>query len=218
MKRTKSINLDRMRKRVPGAPTLRPVAVAVAIACLAGCDNNPPRAGHVFRDVAECETTYPDKAVECQNAYTKALRNAASSGPKYSSIEDCVAEFGENNCVPYNSGGNRWFMPAVAGFLFGQLVRNGPYMSSPFYTSYVRTSPMYGSFVYTDGSRYGSRTYGPTYYNRNSFDTKPQVTRTISRGGFGSTVTAKAQQARTASSRSSYSSSRSSSSRSSWGG
>ncbi len=207
MKRTRSINLDRMRK-TSSAIGFTPIAIAIAVTTMAGCSSS--RQGEIFKDVASCTQKNPTQTVECERSYNQAVTKAASSAPKYATQADCSAEFGDRNCVPYRGPtGQSWFMPALGGFLFGQMLSNnrGSYFGTPLFTSYNRGSSMYGNWTYADGARHGRNNYGPTTFNDSATKPKPAVTRTIARGGFGSTVAAKARV-----SRSSRSSSRG------WGG
>lgn len=189
MKRTKSINLDRMRK-APKKRAFKPLAIAVAASALVACGNS--REAKIYRDVEQCIQDNPTLAQECEATYQKALTESASSGPKYQSESACVADFGRDNCVPHaSSSGNSWFMPAMAGYMFAQAINDRRYYSSPLYTSYSRYSPFYGQWSGTDGSLYGKRRFGAVKVDKKAFNPKPKVTRTMSRGGFGSKVSAK---------------------------
>ncbi len=202
MKRTRSINLERMRKRSP-LSSLTPIAIAIAVSSLAGCSSS--RQGEIFKDAAACTQKNPTQAAECERAYNEAVTKAASSAPKYQTAADCIAEFGERSCVPYRGpSGQSWFMPALGGFLFGQMLSSGSrhsHFGTPLFTSYNRGNAMYGSWTYADGERHGRSNYGPTTYRDSATKPKPAVTRTIARGGFGSTVAAKARASRSSSSR-----------------
>ncbi len=186
MKRSKSINIARMRK------TASPIAVSVAATTLVACGSSKEEA-EVFAGVEQCINANPDMVSECQAAYEKALAKSAESGPKYRSMYDCSAEFGNSNCVPYSHNGNNWFMPAMAGFMFAQALDNNRhyYRSSPVYTSYSSHSPYYGRWTTVDGNYYGRARYGKVKVSKDAFKPAPKVTRTISRGGFGSKVSAK---------------------------
>lgn len=220
-KRSRYINLDRMRKSAsaPGAYAMwgRPLAVGIATAGLVACGNDTQEA-IVYQTVEDCNRDNPGLTFECEAAYKKALREAANSGPKYKSESACAAEFGPHNCVPYsryasdNSGSN-WFIPAMAGFLFSQYITSNNsygYYSSPLYTSYSSRSPFYGHWTTVDGYDYGRVRYGRMKVNKDAFQPKPAVRKTISRGGFGSKVAAKSNWGGSRSSRSSR--------RGSWGG
>ena len=190
MKRSKSINLARMRKK-PRAFALKPLSTAIAAGFLVACSNNSQEA-MVYRDAQDCSEDNPSLADQCEAAYQKALADAAKSGPKYRKEYDCEFEFGDGMCMPYDNNGNDWFMPVMAGFLFSQALDRSYYRSAPFYTSYERRSPFYGHWISVDGHNYGRSRYGKTVkVDNKAFKPKPKVTRTVSRGGFGSTVTAK---------------------------
>lgn len=220
-KRSRHINLDRMRKNGEASTAKsaftqwgRPLAVGMAATGLVACGNDTQDA-IVYQSVDDCSLDNPGLSFECETAYKKALKEAANSGPKYSSEYACTADFGPNNCVPYSryaadGSGSNWFIPAMAGFLFSQYITNSNsygYYSSPLYTSYSRHSPFYGHWTTVDGYDYGRVRYGRMKVDKDAFKPKTAVRKTISRGGFGSKVAAK----------SNWGGSRSSS-RSSWGG
>ncbi|AJQ92073.1 DUF1190 domain-containing protein [Gynuella sunshinyii] len=206
MKRTRAINLDRMRKS-RSSHAVKPLALAIATTTLVACSSKEEAI--VYRDVNQCIEQNPSNEAACQAAYQEALQKAQDSGPKYNTRSDCEVDFGANNCTPYNASGHSWFMPAMAGFMLANLLDRNNYRSAPLYTSYSYGSPAYGRWTTVDGNVYGSsRSYGSVRVDNDAFKSKPKVTRTISRGGFGSTVSAK----------SSWGGSSKSSSRSSWGG
>ncbi len=190
MKRSKSINLNRMRKSIPGN-LVKPLALAVATSALVACSNQ--KEAKVYQSVETCKNDNPDAHSTCEAAYQKALQEAYRTGPKYSSLSDCESEFGSFNCGPYNHRGQNWVVPLMAGFIFAKALdsRDGFY-SSPVFTSYNRSSPMYGDWISSNGYQYPKnyRT-GKVVINNDTFKPKPTVNRTISRGGFGSVVSAK---------------------------
>lgn len=213
MKRTQSINLERMRKRsrsesdtdaklecaevVNKKGSAKPIAVSLAATTLVACGSNTQEA-IVYQDVKDCSRDNPELAWECESAYQKAVAESLKSGPKYANEQECTAEFGRNNCVPYShygyDSGNNWFVPLMAGFMFSQVLNSGGgygYYSSPLYTSYSRHSPYYGNWSSVDGRNYGKRHYGKVTVSKKAFEPKPAVTKTMSRGGFGSKVAAK---------------------------
>lgn len=89
-------------------------------------------------------------------------------------------------------------MPAMAGFMVGQaLNRNDSnyygYGYSPYQPLFNYTGSRYGRTTMlstADGLKVGS-SGTTTNVGKSAFKPKPQVTRTMSRGGFGSTVSAK---------------------------
>lgn len=211
MKRSKSINLERMRKcatrkiepqgSLPNSAPLnyaqfipsplKSLVLGAAAFSLMGCSDSQEAA--IYASPEHCANENPSLAEECQTAYQQALAESANAGPKYRSMYDCAAEFGERNCVPYRSeGGSSWFMPAVAGFALGRALDGGRYYGSPLYTSSYYGSNFYGRWSTVDGRLYKKR-YGRMNMRADTFKPKPAVKRTISRGGFGSTVAAKSR-------------------------
>jgi uncharacterized protein YgiB involved in biofilm formation len=170
--------------------SIKPLTLAIAAATLVSCDS--PRDAKIYRDAEHCLQENPNLQDECQAAYQKAKAEASRSGPKYQSESSCESEFGRDNCIPYRSpDGHNWFMPAVAGFLLAKALDRNNYVSSPLFTSFSRYSSGYGQWTTVDGNRYGQRRYGSIKVSGDTFKPKPAVTKTISRGGFGSTVSAK---------------------------
>ncbi len=188
MKRTKSINLGRMRKTTDRL-SLKPISLAIASITLAACSDT--RQASVFRDANECSFQNPGLEEECQIAYEEALKDASDTAPKYQSRRECEAEFGNNACTNYNASSGSMFMPAMAGFMFARALDRNRYNHSPVFTSYNSRSPFYGDWVTADGYRYGSNRHSTITVGNKAFKPKPKVTRTMSRGGFGSTVSAK---------------------------
>lgn len=200
MKRTQRINFDAMRK----VPNLRPSLLAISIALvLAGCDNTEPM--KIYQSPEQCAAENPGKQAECNSAFERALSEAERTGPKYKTQQDCAAEFAANQCVQSSSGG--WFMPAMAGFMVGQVMSRPGYVPTPVYTSYNSRSSMSHGWYGADGARYGSSSSRTASVSPDSLKPKPAVSRTLSRGGFGAKASAK----------SSWGGSRSGG-RSSWGG
>jgi uncharacterized protein YgiB involved in biofilm formation len=190
MKRTKSINLDRMRKSAVRLK-LKPLVIGIAAFSLAGCGDS--RKADIYSSVEHCNNDNPNSGAMCEKAYETALAKSAKEGPKYLTKYDCTADFGRQNCVPYqSSNGASLFMPAVAAFALAQAVKGDKkeHQSSPLYTSSYYGSSFYNRWSTVDG-RTLKKQYGTHTVNGDTFKTKPTVTKTMSRGGFGSTVAAK---------------------------
>ncbi len=208
MKKTKQVRLDRMRKNWrPFA--FNSLSLAIVSSLIAGCGDSTEEAT-IYRQVGDCISDNPEFADQCEAAYQNAVQEAERTAPKYQSEAECVQEFGLDACV--RSPNSNWFMPAMTGFMFARMLDGSrPYYSQPMYYSRYPGSIFYDRWVSADGHDYGSSRYRKSTVNvsRDQMKPKATVSRTISRGGFGSTVSAK----------SSWGSSRSSSStRSSWGG
>ncbi len=184
MKRSQAINLAHMRK-ASGVFALKPLALCIA-ALLAGCGQKEEPAD-IFKTLDECKTTYPDLSAQCDMAFNQALGSAEASAPKYNSMEDCAAEFGADRCQRRDrSDGTSWFMPAMAGFMLGRALDNHSYQAAPMFTSSYYGSPYYNRWGTVDGRTYGDYGRSRVYTGRDVFQPKPTVTKTISRGGFGS--------------------------------
>ena len=186
MKRTRKINLDAMRKSRQLVPTVLAVSISIA---LVGCGDT--QQGKIYKTVDQCVADNPGRAEQCEKAYQTAFSEAETSGPKYRSLNDCAVDFDRSQCVERHSSGV--FVPLMAGFMIGRLLDNNRgYQSAPIYTSYRYGSPLYGSWHGSDGANYGSSNYRTIRTDNSTFKPKPAVTRTMSRGGFGSVAKAKA--------------------------
>jgi uncharacterized protein YgiB involved in biofilm formation len=209
MKRTQHINLQRMRKAYP-RHMLKPLALAITGAMLSGC-GSPLEEANAFTSVLDCEARLPEQADLCQYSYQEALREAERTAPKYATRADCEFEFGAEQCVeqpapvgqarpegqggegPQAAGGS-WFMPAMAGFLMGRMMGAAGQQRqpvAPLYSSQNPRSPAHNRWVTADGQTVGNRAQSRVGVNRDVFQPKPTVNRTISRGGFGATAAAR---------------------------
>ena len=230
MKRSRHIDLSRMRKQSTSfKPTALAMAVsgAVLLSSCSGPDDSQPAV--VFENAEQCKLAYPDKADQCDKAYKTAAKESIDTAPKYSSLSDCEAEFGVGKCVSpeeanqqagsttvinNTSSGSGWFMPALGGFMLGQMLSGGFNQPQPVYAynnprDYGSGTGWYGA----DGTRYGGYNERNLKVGQDAFKPKPKSTKTIRRGGFGSVASAKSW-----SSSKNKSSSFKSSKRSSWGG
>jgi uncharacterized protein YgiB involved in biofilm formation len=210
MKRTKKIDLGLMKKE----PNYKVAKIATAVAfsslVLSGCSSDPADESYIYGSVEDCKINHPGKEDVCDEAFQEAQKEALETGPKYSSQQECVNNFGAGSCN-YNSQGSFWG-PLVTGFLVASVIDEvGDYfeyknkmkrydrVSSP-----VWTSRYTGSYVDYSGSTVGSKgsrnasTYGGQFNNKPK-STKATTT-TMSRGGFGKTVS----RASTTSNRSSW--------------
>lgn len=189
MKRTKSINLNFMRKTAVRF-ALKPLAAAAAASVLVACSSSED--ARIYTSLENCKVSNPELSQQCEDAFQQAQAEAEKSGPKYDSQTNCETEFGQNNCVPYRTdNGHSWFIPALAGFMVGRMMDRGTFGSAPLYTSYSRNSPAYGQWTTVDGNLYGGVGRRDVRVPSGAFKPKPPVTKTMSRGGFGSKISAK---------------------------
>ncbi|WP_409074857.1 DUF1190 family protein [Pantoea sp. C3] len=201
MKRTKSIRYAAFRKSWQ-ARHLTPVAIAVsAVFMLAGCEKNDETVS-LYQNADECAKANPSQSAQCTTAYNNAVKEAERTAPKYATREDCVAEFGENQCqqTPAQAGvgtnnaenqqsGSFW-MPLMAGYMMGRMMGGGAgFAQQPLFSPKAANSPARGQFVDASGRNYGSATSGRTMnVPKTALAPKPATTSTVTRGGFGETV------------------------------
>lgn len=183
VKRSNNIKLIAMRKYF--AP--KPLAISVTSVFLAACSDNQS-VSTVYTNANECINENPDAVEQCNLAYEQALEEAARTAPKYDSRQDCEYEFGADRCQSYNSGGSSFFMPFMAGYILSDLLSPRRY-SQPLFIS---SSP-YSRYRWlgADGYDYGDLRQRKYRTTSRMYKPKPTVSRTIKRGGFGSSVRAK---------------------------
>ncbi|AKE94594.1 DUF1190 family protein [Cronobacter sakazakii] len=207
MKRTKQINRAMFRKSW-NARHLTPVAFAVTAAfMLAGCEKSDETV-QLYQNADDCSAANPGKSAECTTAYNNALKEAERTAPKYATREDCVAEFGEDQCKQVNNTntsqatqqtGSMW-MPLMAGYMMGRLMGGGMgFAQQPLFSSRNPASPAYGKYTDASGRNYGAAQPGRTMtVPKSAMTPKPATTSTITRGGFGDSVAKQATMQRSA--------------------
>ncbi|MGL6161068.1 DUF1190 domain-containing protein [Microbulbifer sp.] len=186
MKRSRHIDLNRMRKAAGRGFFMRPLALGVA-AALAGCAQKEEV--KVVSSIEDCVSNTSLDEQQCEAAYQKALAEAERTGPKYPGRAQCETEF--DSCQRTGSG---VWMPLMTGFMIGSMLNNRDYHSgyyNPVYRYSRPHSSYYNRIMTADGTvigRYGKGSYS---VDRSAMKPKPTVTRTVSRGGFGSVASAK---------------------------
>ncbi|NVK72177.1 MAG: DUF1190 domain-containing protein [Oceanospirillaceae bacterium] len=190
MKRSQYINLDKMRKKKPSLPFLRPLTLAIASITLAACSDNEEEA-KVVSSVQDCTANTSLTLEQCQVAYKKAEEEAARTAPRYNSRSQCEEDFGYHQCV--SSQSSNTFMPLLTGFLIGNALSNGGYTSNPVYRYRNPNSSYRDSIVTGSGSIIGKPGKRSYKVDKSVLKPKPsaKADRTISRGGFGSVASAK---------------------------
>jgi uncharacterized protein YgiB involved in biofilm formation len=189
VKRTKEINLHFMRKiGSPARPLFKPLALAIAALSLAAC--TAKEEVKVVASVDDCKSNTSLTVEQCEAAYAKAVAEAERTGPKYRARADCEAEFGYQRCQQSHRGG--LFMPLMAGFMVGNLLNNNRgYSYNPVYQYRSGSSYSNNRLMTADGSVIGSPGKSSYSVNPSTLKSKPSVTRTVSRGGFGAKASAK---------------------------
>jgi|AntRauMFilla1563_2_1112583.scaffolds.fasta_scaffold03997_7 uncharacterized protein YgiB involved in biofilm formation len=186
MKRSSILDLSALRKRTR-IFVLAPISLAVMAGCSGGGQNEQVA---FVTSVDNCASSTKLSVVECQAAYEEAVKEAESTAPRYQYQRDCQAEFG--NCE--NRGG--FFVPFMAGYIVSNIVSDSMERKHRFtnsHPSYMYRGP--GQFrnkiMTSDGFVVGSPGQSSYRVPRDALKPKPAVTRTISRGGFGATASAK---------------------------
>lgn len=185
-KRSAHINLNRMRKHF----SPKPLAIGVASVFLAACSSDRQDAV-VYNNADDCAQDNPEQRQACETAYQQALAEAERTGPKYSTQSDCESEFGSNQCRYVNNSSGSFFMPFMAGYMVSNLLSPNRYMYQPLFSSYSPYSPYRYRWMTADGLDYGDIRKRKYRVRPDAFKAKPSATRTIKRGGFGSSVRAK---------------------------
>lgn len=190
MKRSKFVNLLRLRKNTRQA--IKPLSLAIT-AALVGCSSSSGENVIVLNSVDDCVANTSFNQEQCTMAYQQALNEAEKTAPKYSSRDDCEAEFGNARCQQNGSGS---FTPFMSGYMVSSALSryNDQRYYHPVYTYHYTYQGFRGSTrVLADGTQLKSMGNGrykaPT---KISTQAMPIATRTISRGGFGSKASAKA--------------------------
>lgn len=192
MKRSKFIDLNFMRKVSPKF-IVRPIALGVSAAILSACGNSNQEVVFV-NNVEDCIANTEFDLQQCEAAYQQALAEAERTGPKYRSMQTCESEFGTGQCMQQSSGS--FFMPLMAGFLINELLfdRDRRYYSG-YYNPVYRYNRPYSKYhdviMMADGTTIGKHGKKKFKLDKSVTSRKPAVTRTVSRGGFGSVASAK---------------------------
>jgi uncharacterized protein YgiB involved in biofilm formation len=186
-KRGKISNISRFRKSV----SAKPLAVMIGAALLSAC-SPPTEEVKVVTSAEDCAMKTDMSLEQCEVAYKKALAEAERTGPRFNSMSDCVHQFGPDQCRQSDSGS--FFMPFMAGWMVSSVIDDltRPSHYNPVYrTKEERNSYGGGGYVTSSGSTI--RSSGGSYQAPKGAATKkqPTVTKTVSRGGFGSTAAAK---------------------------
>ena len=102
---------------------------------LTACEqaDDPLKTGEFFANAQACEAAQNPQ--ECKASYAQAQEEHVKTAPKFTSREQCEAEFGAANCVQTpgqaapgqtaQAGGGSWFMPAMLGFMMGRMMGGG---------------------------------------------------------------------------------------------
>ncbi len=159
----------------------------------------------VYSSVEACKAEQSGDV--CSQAYAGALQAHETSAPRYDTRDLCEDRYGPAACMPYHQDGHDWFMPAMMGFMLGHALGGSSPIYQPIYIDRYHTvysgRDSIGSvrddcfrrqgcasggstYVYNTSSGGGSSSVSRLWTNR-GYDVQT-TTRTVTRGGFGSTA------------------------------
>ena len=156
--------------------------MSVSLIALTACEE-PKVDASIYESIGQCKSDPYNTVDQCERSFKEASSQHAAVAPKYSSAEDCQADFGQGKCekAPYKtSSGGSVFMPLMMGYMMG---RRNSMMSQPLYRS--AKSP--NSFRTAENQNVGSKT-GGTKVARSATSRPSFKNSTRSRGGFGSSA------------------------------
>ena len=169
MKRSKSIGL---------------VMMSASVFALTACEE-PAVDAAVFETLSQCLANGDVDREQCKADYHAAKSQHAQVAPKYTSQQDCEADFGAEQCVTSEQyrtqSGGSVFMPMMMGYMMGSMLggRSGV-ASQPLYRA--KDDPK--SYRTAENKKVGKQ-IGRTQVAR-SAAARPRVkSSTLSRGGFG---------------------------------
>lgn len=172
MKRSKSVQL---------------VAMGTGLLLVAACDEAKVDTA-IFETAKQCQSL-GFSAEECQANYEAARQSHVAVAPKYASKENCEADFGAAQCetAPQKTAsGGSVFMPLMMGYMMGSMMNgNRTATAQPLY----RSADDRASFRTADNRNVGANT-GRVQVASSAAAAPSLKTRTISRGGFGTSARA----------------------------
>ena len=204
MKRSKSIDLKKMRKkRILKWSSLS--AMAGGVSLLSGCNDFEVKddiSAKVYRSIDICKSLNFGNEQLCDIAYKQAVKRSVD--PRYALEKHCLIDFKSCHLETYVLG--EMYTPDIAGFLLARVSR-----SAAAEACFKTNSFQYKGACYSSKLVYeGSSEYTPTYYTadgdrisrRNEEEGSPlelemdvdifipnyKKARTAGRGGFGDKV------------------------------
>ena len=162
--------------------SLKLALMSASVLTLSACDNTEDVA--IFETLEQCVNQDGFSQEACEANMQAAQKEHIRAAPKYTSVADCEADFGAEQCEiapQQTTSGGSVFMPLMMGYMMGSMIA-GPSRgaSQPVYRS--KDNP--GSFRTADNQKVGNKT-GLT--KAPASVTKPPSTKitTVRRGGFG---------------------------------
>jgi len=168
--------------------SLKIALMGVSVLAMTACDQ-PNEVAAIFEDVDQCAQHEGMDRDQCRADFQVAEEEHIRTAPKYTSIADCQADFGAEQCQQapmQTSSGGSVFMPLMMGYMMGSMMSGGG-------RSNVATQPLYRSkddpksFRTADNQKVSSKT-GVQTVAKNVTQRPSTKTSTVRRGGFGTTA------------------------------
>lgn len=168
--------------------SLKIALMGASVLAMTACDQ-PDEVAAIFEDIDQCAQHDSMDRQECRANFELAEEEHIRTAPKYTSIAECQADFGPEQCEQapmQTSSGGSVFMPLMMGYMMGSMLSSGT-------RSNVATQPLYRSkddpksFRTADNQKVSSKT-GVQTVSRDVTQRPSTKTSTVRRGGFGSTA------------------------------
>lgn len=154
---------------------------ASAIA-LTACDQaqDLPKDAKFFRDQAQCEAEI--KGTDCKKAFEESRDAHVKTAPRFETLQECQAKFGDDNCTPATPPGQQtaagssggFFMPLMMGYMMGRMGNN--VVSQPVYRDAKNTA-------YAGGGKSAGQAIGR--FGQGASASRGASDLAVARGGFG---------------------------------
>ena len=153
--------------------------IGVTALTLDGC-GGPKEEALAYDSVEACISSGQQDEVVCRSEYAKAQALQNEVAPRYSSANDCYADFGYNQCRR-QSGSSVW-LPFMMGYMLAPRGRSRYIATEPLY----RPSANPNAYYTAGGGRIGAVSANGQARVAASNAGRPSArTRTVARGGFG---------------------------------
>ncbi|MBL4614044.1 MAG: DUF1190 domain-containing protein [Magnetovibrio sp.] len=170
--------------------TLTLALMGVSVLALSACER-AEEVG-VFESAEQCSQLDGFGLADCENNFEVAQAEHIRVAPKYTSVEDCEADFGAAQCetsTQQTQSGGSVFMPMMMGFKMGNMLSG---------SSRTATQPLYRSkddpknFRTGDNQKVAGKT-GLSKVSSRVASAPSTKTQTVRRGGFGASASSSAR-------------------------
>lgn len=167
------------------------VLMGAAPLLLVACSQEPEvqTAEGLFTSVEACVDKTQNPYM-CKQAFDQAQMQAAEAAPKFASMQDCEAQFGQGQCGTQQAGGHSFIGPLMTGFFLSQMLsgRNAGLAPAggPPPVGTTKGEPAFRS-ASNEWLKPGPSSAGGAATALTRVDAQPDRAMTVRRGGFGAT-------------------------------